>query len=455
MQILETVNAFVWGIPTLLLMAGVGVYLTVRTRALQVRSFPKALSMFFQQLKKCSSRENGVSSFQALCTALSATVGIGNIAGVAGAIAIGGPGSVFWMWIGAILGMITKFAEVTLCVHYRLQAPDGTYYGGPMYMIRKGLGGRLSCLAWVYAFFGVVAALGVGNATQINACIAGFRDVLDLAGVAFERPYAILISACLSLLVAVILSGGAKKIGSFSQWLVPFAAVGYLLLGIGVLLLRFDAIPHAFISIINGAFSPKAVTGGVIGSALISARVGFSRGVFTNEAGMGTAGIAHAGAVVKHPVEQGLMGIVEVFLDTLVICTVTALVILTSGVTAVYGVDEGASLTNRAFCAVYGNWISIPITFFLCCFAFATMIGWGLYGLRCAQFLFGSIASRPFMLLQFSASVLSVTLGTGTVWLLSDIVNGLMAFPNLLALWLLTPVFVKLIHEYYERKGPL
>lgn len=450
-MLLDKINALVWGGPTLLLVIGAGVYLSVRTGFLQLRLFPKAFMSFLQKIQTTDRTNKGVSSFQALCTALAATVGTGNIAGVAGAIAIGGPGAIFWMWISALLGMIIKFAEATLCVRFRVLGSDGSCYGGPMYMIQGGLPRKMHFLAGIYAFFGVIAAFGVGNATQINACLSGLGMAADACGFIFGDKVALLTAAVLSALVAIILLGGADGVGKLSQMIVPFASLGYILLCTGVLIARSDRLAGAIISIISGAFSPEAVTGGAVGSLFLSLRTGVSRGVFTNEAGMGTAGIAHAGAAVSHPVEQGMMGIMEVFLDTIVICTMTALAILCSGITVPYGTDPGAILTNRAFEAVYGGWVSVPIALFLCCFAFATMIGWGLYGIRCAQFLFGRGALKPFVIVQWIVSLLSAMLGTGTVWLLADIVNALMALPNLVAVVMLTPVLHSLIRDYKDK----
>ena len=387
---------------------------------------------------------------QALCTALAATVGTGNLAGVAGAIAIGGPGAVFWMWVSAFLGMITKYAEAALAVRYRTRNGVNELVGGPMYMIRDGLGEKWRWLAAIYSFFGVIAAFGVGNATQINTLISSVNDVLVLSGHTPTLAGNIGMGVILAILVVMMLLGGAKRIGTVAERLVPFAAVLYIFLSGYVLIVNAPAIPQVLGNIVRGAFSPYAVTGGVVGSMIQSLRIGTSRGVFTNEAGMGTAGIAHSAANVSHPAEQGLMGIVEVFLDTIVICTMTALVILCSGVVIPYGTDTGIQLTNQAFSSVFGNWIRVPITLSVCCFAFATILGWGLYGARCAQYLFGHSAWKPFVLLQAVTVVAGAVLGTGTIWLLAETVNGLMAIPNLIALFYLAPEFAALSREYEQ-----
>lgn len=447
-KVLELVNSIVWGAPALVLILGVGLYLSLRTGFSQITLFPRALKSFLAKLRGNNAHDGTVSPFQALCTALAATVGTGNLAGVAGAIAIGGPGAVFWMWICALLGMATKFAEATLAVRYRQKDSSGEYVGGPMYMIRNGMKKRWAPLAGIYCFFGVVAAFGVGNATQVNAVVTGINQALTAFGGEETAFGNLVMGIILAALITSILLGGMRRIGQMAEKIVPFASVLYLLLGIGVLIARASAVLPALAAILEGAFSPSAVTGGVVGSMFSALRVGVSRGVFTNEAGMGTASIAHAAAQVKHPVEQGLMGIMEVFLDTIVICTMTALVILVSDVPIPYGEDMGAALTTQAFSAIYGDWVAILIAAALCCFAIATVLGWGLYGIRCAQYLFGAKVFRRFVYLQAVAVVLGAVLGTGTVWLLSETVNGLMAIPNLIALASLSPELAKLTKEY-------
>ena len=434
-------NRLVWGPALVAAMLGVGLFLSIRTGFVQITRFPAALRRFFGAF-----RESGTGAFRSLCTVLAATVGTGNLVGVAGAIALGGPGAVFWMWVCGLVGMATKFAEATLAVHFR-DNWAGEYLGGPMYMIRNGLGHRWHFLAGLYAFFGVFAAFGVGNATQINAVVKGIRQILP--GVP-NLPLGLLLAA----LVGAVLLGGVKRIGAAAEKLVPFASIAYLLLGAGVLVLRHDAVPAAFTAIVRGAFDPGAVTGGVVGSLFAAMRTGVSRGVFTNEAGMGTASIAHASAKVRHPAEQGLLGIMEVFLDTIVICTMTALVILVSGVAIRYGTDAGEMLTASAFSAVYGDWAQIILSACICCFAFATVLGWGLYGARCAQYLLGSGAFRPFAWMQTFAVILGAVLDTGVIWSLAETVNGLMAVPNLIALVMLSPELARLTKEYKSIMRP-
>ncbi len=443
---IDFANKLVWGVPALLLILGTGLFLSLKTGFPQLTLFPRACRLFLGRLRSRSAGSS-VSPFQALCTALAATIGTGNLVGVAGAIALGGPGAIFWMWISGLLGMMTKFAEATLAVHYR-RRENGEWVGGPMYMISQGLGKKWRFLASIYCFFGVFAAFGVGNATQINAVITGLGQVITSFGGEVTARKSLGMGLLLAVMIGAVLLGGAKRIASAAQILVPFAACAYLLLGFGLLIARFDAIPGAIAAIFQGAFSPGAVTGGIVGSAFQALRIGVSRGVFTNEAGMGTASIAHASAEVDHPAEQGLMGIMEVFLDTIVICTMTALVILCSGVSIPYGADVGAALTAQAFTAVYGNWASVFLTLALCCFAFATVLGWGLYGARCAQFLFGPSSWKYFALLQTAMVALSAVLETGVIWSLAELVNGLMAIPNLIALAALSPKLRELTTDY-------
>lgn len=445
-RVLEIINSTVWGIPLLVLMLGVGICLSIRTKFIQFRLFPRALKVFWRQFRGNGCQET-TSSYRALCTALAATVGTGNLAGVAGALAIGGPGAIFWMWICALVGMATKFAEATLAVRYRQKGRDGEYYGGPMYMIQNGLDRRWRVLAYVYCFFGLVASFGVGNATQINTVIGGLESVALSIGQSITGQWKLVIGIVLAVLLAYMLLGGAKRIGEATELLIPVVSIGYIILCLIVLVARATQIPEALRAICVGAFLPRAVTGGVIGSFMCTVRIGTSRGVFTNEAGMGTASIAHASGDVQHPTQQGLMGIVEVFIDTILICTLTALVILCSDVSIPYGTDVGITLTSDAFSMVCGEWVRIPLAIALCLFAIATILGWGLYGARCAQFIFGKGAWKYFALMQGVAVVGGAVLQTKTVWVLADIINGLMAIPNLITLFLLTPELVRLTKE--------
>ena len=442
-NIIASVNDIVWGAPALVLILGVGLYLTARLDFVQITGFPEAFRNFCYQLKP----GKGSSSYRCLCTALAATVGTGNLVGVAGAICLGGPGAVFWMWVCGILGMVTKYAEAALAVRYREKTREG-YSGGPMYIITHGLPRKMHFLAWFYGLFGLIAAFGVGNATQINAAVTGIREACRAYQLELTPPAQLLITSVLAVLLGVLLLGGAKAIGKAAEGLVPFAAAGYILLCLGVLVMRRNQLAQGFSMIFRGAFSPKAVTGGMIGSAFQTLRIGCSRGVFTNEAGMGTAAIAHAEAEGVHPARQGLMGIMEVFLDTLVLCTLTALVILVSGVPVPYGVDAGGELTVSAFSQVYGGSAAAVLAAALTLFAVATVLGWGLYGARCAEFLFGSRVWPYFAAAQVVTVFAGSFLETGLLWQLAEAVNGLMAIPNLIMLALLAPEAARLTKEY-------
>lgn len=452
-RFLQWVNSVVWGLPALMLIVGVGIYLTVQTRFAQFRLLPRAMCSFLGPVFRTDS-DSDKSKRRALYTALAATVGTGNLAGVAGAITLGGPGAIFWMWVCGFLGMVTKLAEASLAVRYRRIGENGEPMGGPMYMILRALKPRWHWLAYMYCFFGVVASFGVGNGTQINTVVGGIHSAMHAFHIKENTVMDLGIGLILGFLIFLVMSKGTTGIGQAAERLVPPAALFYVVLCLVALFIKADAVPGAFRSIIIGAFSPRAATGGVLGSFFVSLRVGASRGVFTNEAGMGTASMAHATASVSDPMEQGLMGIVEVFIDTIVICTMTALVILSSGVAIPYGSDTGILLTTRAFVHIFGQWVSICISIALCLFAFATVLGWGLYGLQCARFLFGDGCIKQFVLLQAVMVVVSAVISTGTLWLIADIVNALMAIPNLIVLAKLAPEVGMLARSYSKRRLP-
>ena len=372
------VNSFIWGVPAMICIIGVGLILSVRTNFIQIRKFGHALKMTIGRIfDKTEASDGSMTPFQAVCTALAATVGTGNIAGVAGAIAIGGPGAVFWMWISALLGMCTKFSEVTLAVHFREKNKRGDYVGGPMYYIKNGLGKDWMWLAYLFAAFGVLTVFGTGNATQVNTITTAINSALlnyNLIGGSSVKTVSLVIGIIITVLVAAVLLGGIKRIGKVTEKLVPFMAVLYIVLALGVVILNIETVPAVLQSIFAGAFNPSAFTGGIIGSFFLSMKKGVSRGIFSNEAGLGTGSIAHACADTEKPIHQGLFGIFEVFADTIVICTLTALTILCSGVSINYGVDAGAELTISGFVSTYGSWISIFTAIALCCFAFSTIL---------------------------------------------------------------------------------
>ena len=453
----NVVNNFIWGVPAMICIIGVGLLLSFRTRFLQICKFPYAMKVTIgRMLRKRDASDGALTPFQAVCTALAATVGTGNIAGVAGAIAIGGPGAVFWMWISAILGMCTKFSEVTLAVHFREKNADGDLVGGPMYYIKNGLKKNWHWLAYLFAAFGVLTVFGTGNATQVNTITTAIDSALINYGVieaGKSGTLNLIIGIVLAALIALILLGGIKRIGRVTEKLVPFMAVVYILLALGVILLNIKNVPGVFASIFEGAFSPASVTGGAVGSFFMSMKKGVSRGIFSNEAGLGTGSIAHACADTQKPVKQGFFGIFEVFVDTIVICTMTALVILCSGVSIGYGEAAGAELTINGFTSTYGNWVSIFTAVAMCCFTFSTILGWGLYGTRCIEFLFGSKVNKPFMVLYSLVAIVGATMDLGLMWSIAETFNGLMAIPNLLAVFLLSGVVVKLVKEYFENEG--
>lgn len=463
LHMIETINTavnnFIWGVPAMICIFGVGLFLSVRTNFLQIRKFSYAIrTTIGRMFRKRNASDGAMTPFQAVCTALAATVGTGNIAGVAGAIAIGGPGAVFWMWISALLGMCTKYAEVTLAVHFREKNTNGELVGGPMYYIKNGLDKKWHFLAYLFSAFGVLTVFGTGNATQVNTITTAVNSALlnyHLLGEDQVPASNLIIGIVIAVLVGMILLGGIKRIGRVTEKLVPFMALLYVILGLGVIVIHAKALPSVFGAIIGGAFNPSAVTGGIVGSMFVSMKKGVSRGIFSNEAGLGTGSIAHACADTRKPVKQGMFGIFEVFTDTIVICTLTALVILCSGIAVPYGEAAGAELTIQGFTSTYGSWISIFTAFAMCCFAFSTTIGWGLYGARCIEFLFSEKVTKPFMVVYSLVAIVGATANLGLMWSIAETFNGLMAIPNLIALFLLSGTVVNLTKEYFASEEAL
>jgi len=451
----SAVNGFIWGVPAMVLILGVGLYLSITTSFVQIRKFGCAMKTIFGNFfTKKNSESGSITPFQAVCTALAATVGTGNIAGVAGAIAIGGPGAVFWMWISALLGMCTKFAEVTLAVNYREKNKHGDYVGGPMYYIKNGLGKKWIWLAYLFSIFGVLATFGIGNTTQVNTIVTSVDTALlnfNLVSKDNLGTLNLLLGIGIAIITGMVLLGGIKRIGSVTEKLVPFMALLYVILALGVIFTNITSIPKVFAMIFEGAFNPSAVTGGIVGSMFLSMKKGVSRGIFSNEAGLGSGSIAHACADTDEPVKQGLFGIFEVFVDTILICTLTALVILCSGVHIEYGVDAGAELTIAGFVSTYGGWITIFTAVAMCCFAFSTVLGWGLYGARCLEFIASEKVVKPFMVVFSLATILGATMDLKLAWDIADTFNGLMAVPNLIALFLLAGTVRKLTKEYFAK----
>ena len=453
----SAVSNFVWGVPAMVCILGVGLYLSLRTGFLQIRKFPYAIRTTLGRIfRKREASDGALTPFQAVCTALAATVGTGNIAGVAGAIAIGGPGAIFWMWVSALFGMCTKFSEVTLAVHFRERNEKGDLVGGPMYYIKNGLGKHWKWLGILFSAFGVLTVFGTGNATQVNTITTAIDSALlnyQMVSDSSIKTVNLVLGIVIAAVVAIVLLGGVKRIGSVTEKLVPFMALFYVILAVGVVVLNIKNVPGVLYSIVYGAFNPGAVTGGIVGGFFISIQKGVSRGIFSNEAGLGTGSIAHACADTQKPVKQGLFGIFEVFADTIVICTLTALVILCSGVPVNYGAAAGAELTILGFTSTYGNWVSIFTAVAMCCFAFSTILGWGLYGARCIEFLFSEKVIKPFMVVYALVSILGATIDLGLLWSIAETFNGLMSIPNLIALFMLSGTVVKLVKEYFENEG--
>lgn len=457
----QWLNDIVWGVPAMVLILGTGLLLTIATRFTQFTRFGYAMKNTvgkFSQRRTAADR-GSVTPFQAVCTALAATVGTGNIAGVAGAIALGGPGAVFWMWVAALVGMITKYAEVVLSIKYRQRNEKGDWVGGPMYYIKNGLGKHWKWLAAVFSVLAVLASFGIGNIAQINSiagAVTGAVQVFDAD--ANVQTVCLITGIVVMLVVALISIGGLKRIGKVTEMLVPVMSAVYIIACLVVIIGNIGNIGGVFAMIFEGAFKPSAVVGGGFGITVVTAmKRGVSRGIFSNEAGLGSAPIAHAAADTDSPVKQGLFGIFEVFADTLVICTLTALTILSSGITVNYGQKAGAALSTAAFATVFsGSAASIVIAVALSLFALTTILSWNLYGSRCCEYLFGSAkASLAYKVLFLPVVIMGATMDLQLAWDISDTLNGLMAVPNLIAVLLLSPVVVKLTREYFDKQRKL
>ena len=453
----QAVNSFIWGIPAMVCIIGVGLLLSVRTGFLQIRKFPYAIKTTIGRMfRKKDASDGAMTPFQAVCTALAGTVGTGNIAGVAGAIAIGGPGAVFWMWCSALLGMCTKFAEVTLAVHFRERNAAGEWVGGPMYYIKNGLGKHWQFLAVLYSMFGVLTVFGTGNATQVNTIVAAIDTALTEFNVVGQNALSTLnlvVGIVVAMLVAMVLLGGIKRIGSVSEKLVPFMALFYIVLAVGVVGLNLPRLPYVLESIIAGAFNPRAFTGGAIGSVFLSVQKGVSRGIFSNEAGLGTGSIAHACADTKKPVKQGVFGIFEVFADTIVICSLTGLAIASSGMLGQRDAQgellNGTALMIAVFSATFGRVGEWMLTLSIALFAFATIIAWEYQGEKAFEYLMGRCHRSGWYRVGYGiAAFLGSVFSLEAVWDFSDICNGLMAVPNLLAVVMLSQGICREIRTY-------
>ena len=435
--VVDTANGFIWGPVMLCLILGTGLYLTIGLKGLTLIQIPHAFGLLFRGRK--GSGDGDISPFNALMTALSSTIGTGNIAGVATAIGIGGPGALFWMWCAALVGIATKYAEAVLAVNFRETDSAGKKVGGPMYYIKNGLGPRWRWLGALFALFGALAGFGLANTVQSNAVS---QVLLESYGVPTLSS-----GIVMALLVAVVLLGGIKRIADVAGKLVPLMAMIYLLSSAAILFLNYAAIPAAFVLIVDSAFNGAAAAGGFSGATIaLALRMGVARGIFSNEAGLGSAPIAHAAAETNSPVRQGTIAMLGTFIDTLVVCSMTGLVLIVSGVWN--GDQAGAAMTLSAFDAnlPFGGDI---LTLCIVLFAFTTMLGWSYYGERCAEFLCGPKVVVPFRVLWILGVFAGTQLSLGLVWKISDALNGLMAFPNLIAVVLLAPVVFKLTREYY------
>tara|TARA_X000000368_G_scaffold166940_1_gene131708 strand:+ start:3054 stop:4397 length:1344 start_codon:yes stop_codon:yes gene_type:complete len=442
--LLNNISGLVWGPITLLFLLGVGVYLMFGLKGFPLLNLNLGIKYLF---KKSDSKDTGdISSFESLMTALSATVGTGNIAGVATAIFIGGPGAIFWMWITALFGMATKYAEAFLAIHYREKNVEGDHVGGPMYYIKNGLGRKYIFLGYLFAFFGMIAAFGIGNGVQSNSVAQVLSDEFAISKMS--------IGLVIALLVTLVILGGIKSIGKTASKLVPTMAIIYIVGGLFIVISNITMVPEIFMLIINSAFSSTAASGGFAGASVwMAIRFGVSRGIFSNEAGLGSSPIAHAAAKTNNPIKQGTISMLEPLIDTLVVCTITAFVILISD-SWISGVN-GASLTTLAFSQgipVVGKYIVIVG---LILFAFSTIIGWSYYGEKCAEFLFGNNVITIYRILWIIIIPIGATTELNLVWLVADIMNGLMALPNLIALILLSPVVFTVTKKYLNDKNDI
>lgn len=438
----KALDSFVWGVPLLVLLVGTGIYLSTRLRLLQVLKLPLAFKLIFAEDKG----EGDISSFAALATALAATVGTGNIVGVATAIKAGGPGALFWMWIAAFFGMATKYAEGLLAIKYRTKDANGEVSGGPMYYIINGMGKKWKPLAIFFALAGIlVAFLGIGTFSQVNSITASLKNSFNWS------PQ--IVSILIAIVVAVIIFGGIQSIAKVSEKLVPFMAAAYIIATLIVIFMHYNHIIPAIEQVFSGAFTGTAAVGGFAGAVVKEAiQNGIARGVFSNESGLGSAPIAAAAAKTHEPAEQGLISMTGTFIDTLVICTLTGLSILVTGKWTVKGL-EGAPLTQSAFATVFGNIGVLVLTLCLVLFAFTTILGWSYYGERCFEFLFGvkhiNIYRSIFIIMVALGGFLELDL----IWTIADIVNGLMAIPNLIALLALSPIIIAETRNYFKRKN--
>ena len=435
-------NGIVWGVPMIVLILGTGLYLQIRLNWLPLRKIGYGFRMIAKSRKADDMAEGEITPFAALMTALSATIGTGNIAGVATAIALGGPGAVFWMWMTAFVGMATKYAEVVVAVHYRQKDDQGDHVGGPMYAIKNGLGPRWGWLAVAFAIFGGLAGFGIGNMVQSNSIAEAMETAFGLPRWA--------VGLVLAGLTGAVVLGGIRRIGAVAEKLVPAMAICYIIAVLFVLVVNFSALPGALWTIITSAFTPTAAAGGFVGATVMAGiQRGVARGIFSNEAGLGTAGIAQAAGATRDPVFSGMIGMMGTFIDTIVICTMTALAIMVTGVWT--SGDSGAALSAAAFESAMPGVGQEILAILLAVFAFTTILGWAFYGEKCWEFLLGSKVEKPFRILWTISVFVGTVVSLDFAWLVADTLNALMAIPNLISLLVLTPVVLMLTREYLAK----
>lgn len=453
----DAVNDVVWGIPMLVLIVGTGIFLTIRNKGVQFRRFGYAMKNTLGKIfKKTEAGKGEVTPFQAVTTALAATVGTGNIAGVTTAIVLGGPGSIFWLWVTALIGMCTKYAEVLLSVKFRERNKHGDWVGGPMYYITNGLGKNWKWIAVIFSVFGALAAFGIGNAVQVGNITTSVNTAISAFNPDFTAAATVnwAVGVIVAIIVALTLLGGIKRLGSVAERLVPFMSVIYIIGSLAVIIGNIGNIGAVFAEIFRGAFDPQSIVGGVAGFSLMKCiEWGVKRGVFSNEAGLGSAPIAHAASSESNPVKQGLYGIFEVFMDTIVICTLTGVSLLISGIVIPYGDKASATtaLNAMAFGTVFGDKVgSLIIAIGITLFALSTVLSWGLYGSRCCEYLLGTRIIKPYQILFVVIVIVGATMEISLAWDIADTLNGLMAIPNLIALVLLSGVVVKITREHFS-----
>ena len=465
-ELLSELNGFAWGPFMLLLLVGTGIYLSIQTKFIQFTKFKLMISQTFGKNNK-NSNDGELSPIQSLTTALAASVGTGNIAGVAGAITVGGPGAIFWMWVSALFGMVTKYAEVVLAMKYRERNEKGEYVGGPMYNIKNGLGPKFKWLATLFCSFGALAAFGIGNMTQVNTIANSINNMFASFGYNPEHVLfkffgqnvpltSILIGIITSILVALVLLGGMKRIGQVTEKMVPIMAIIYVICSLAIILVNIHHIPAIIISIFKGAFSPNAALGGAFGITIMTTiQKGIGRGVFANEAGLGSAPMAHATSSEQDPIKQAMYGIFEVFMVSFVICTMTAFVLMRGnahGVSIHWGQSYGADIISTCIGTLFGNKIaSVIITVSITLFALSTLLTWSLYGIRCYEYIFGQKTVKMYQIIFILSIIIGACLKLDIVWTIAEILNGFMAIPNLIAIIGLSPIVIKMTRDYFEK----